>query len=130
LIVVDATVLGPALVDDGSDGDRARARLLGEQLAAPELIDLEVASVLRRALQIGRLDQRRAEQALSDLADLPLSRAPHLPLLDRIWELRAEMNPYEASYVALAEALDAVLLTADIGLSRATQPRCQVELLG
>lgn len=130
MIVVDASVLGPALVDEGSDGDRARQRLYGEELAAPELIDLEVASVLRRALQMGRLDERRAEQALDDLDDLPLSRAPHLPLVDRIWELRATMNPYEASYVALAETLDAILLTADIGLSRATEVRCQVELLG
>ena len=130
MIVVDATVLAPALVDEGTDGVRARERLDGEELAAPELIDLEIASVLRRGLQAGRLDERRAGQALVDLADMPLSRTPHLPLITRIWELRATMNPYEASYVALAEALDTVLLTADIGLSRAPGLRCQVELLG
>jgi predicted nucleic acid-binding protein len=129
VIVVDATVLTPALVDDGSDGDRARDRLAGEELAAPELIDLEVASVLRRALQVGRVDERRTEQALNDLAELPLLRGAHLPLIPRIWELRSEMTPYEASYIALAEALDVVLLTADIGLARATGVHCQVELL-
>jgi predicted nucleic acid-binding protein len=116
-------------MDDGKDGDRARWRLGGHDLAAPELIDLEVTSVLHRALCAGRVNRRRAEQALNDLGDLPLSRSPHLPLLDRVWELRARMGPYEASYVALAEALGAVLVTADIGLSRARGLRCQVDLL-
>lgn len=129
MIVVDATVLAPALVDDGSDGDLARGRMHGEELSAPELIDLELTSVFRRALEMGRVDEPRATQALSDLLDLPLSRSPHLPLVPRIWELRATIDPYEAAYVALAEALDAVLLTADIGLSRAKGLRCQVELL-
>lgn len=123
-------MLAPALLDDGRDGDRARERLGGHELAAPQLIDLEVVAVLLRALRSGRLKRRRAEQALSDLGDLPLSRSPHLPLLERIWELRARMGPYEASYVALAEALGAVLVTADVGLSRARGLRCQVELLG
>jgi predicted nucleic acid-binding protein len=116
-------------MDDGKDGDRARQRLGGHDLAAPELIDLEVTSVLHRALRAGRVNRRRAEQALNDLGDLPLSRSPHLPLLERVWELRARMGPYEASYVALAEVLGAVLVTADIGLSRARGLRCQVELL-
>jgi predicted nucleic acid-binding protein len=116
-------------MDDGKDGDRARRRLGAHELAAPELIDLEVTAVLLRALRSGRVNKRRAEQAVSDLVDLPLARAPHLPLLQRIWELRARLGPYEASYVALAEALDAVLLTADIGLSRARGLRCHVELL-
>ena len=98
-------------------------------LIAPELIDLEVTSVLHRALRAGRVSRRRAEQALHDLADLPLVRSPHLPLLQRVWELRSRMGPYEASYVALAEALGAVLLTADIGLSRARGLRCRVVLL-
>lgn len=123
-------MLAPALLDDGRDGDRARERLGGHELAAPQLIDLEVVAVLLRALRSGRLKRRRAEQALSDLGDLPLSRSPHLPLLERIWELRARMGPYEASYVALAEALGAVLVTADVGLSRARGLRCEVELLG
>jgi predicted nucleic acid-binding protein len=117
-------------MDDGKDGDRARRRLGRRQLAAPELIDLEIAAVLLRALHAGRVNRRRAEQALSDLGDLPLSRSPHLPLVRRVWELRARMGPYEASYVALAEALETTLLTADIGLSRARGLRCQVELLG
>jgi predicted nucleic acid-binding protein len=122
-------VLAPALIDDGKDGDRARRRLSGHDLAAPELIDLEVTAVLHRALRTGRVNRRRSEQALNDLADLPLARAAHLPLLQRVWDLRARLGPYEAAYVALAEALEAVLLTADIGLSRTRGLHCQVELL-
>ncbi len=129
MIVVDASVLAPALADDGEDGDRARERLGGERLAAPSLVDLEVASILRRASLAGRLEERRSAQALADLALLPLRRAPHLPMLTRIWDLRENVTVYDAAYVALAEALDAVLLTADGRLGRAAGVRCQVEAL-
>lgn len=130
MIVVDASVLVTALGDDGADGDTARARLRGETLAAPEIVDLEVASVLRRQLLAGHLDGRRAALALADLADLPLRRASHRPLLARCWELRDNLTVYDASYVALAEALDVVLLTGDTRLSRTPGLRAQVELLG
>ena len=129
MIVVDASVLATALGDDGPDGDRARARLRGERLSAPELVDLEVASVLRRQVQGGEVDIRRAALALADLAALPLQRAPHRPLLARCWELRDNLTVYDASYVALAEALDVTLLTGDGRLARATGPRCRVEML-
>jgi predicted nucleic acid-binding protein len=130
VIVVDASVLAPALADDGSDGDRVRERLRGEQLTAPELVDLEIVSTLRRAARAGRLDDRRSGQALTDLAALPLRRVPHLPLLSRIWELRDNLTAYDAAYVALAEALDALFLTADGPLGRASGVRCEVEVLG
>lgn len=130
MIVVDASVLAPALADDGADGDRVRGRLRGEQLTAPELIDLEVISTLRRAARAGRLDDRRSSQVLTDLAALPLRRVPHLPLLSRIWELRDNLTAYDAAYVALAEALNALLLTADGPLGRASGVRCEVEVLG
>jgi predicted nucleic acid-binding protein len=80
VIVVDASVLAPALGDDGDDGDRARQRLSNETLAASELIDLEVSSVLRRLSLDGRIPARRAELAMSDLVALPLRRvsAPRL----------------------------------------------------
>jgi predicted nucleic acid-binding protein len=130
VIVVDASVLAPALADDHSDGDRARERLHGEQLVAPELIDLEVVSTLRRAARAKRLDGLRSAQALTDLAALPLRRVPHLPLLARVWELRDNLSAYDASpYVALAEALGTVLLTADGRLGRATGIRCEVAVL-
>jgi len=127
VLVVDASVLVVALADDGPDGDRARDRLRGEDLAAPELVDLEVVSVLRRQLAAGSLDARRAQLALADLADLPLQRSPHATLLPRIWELRDNLSAYDASYVALAERLDATLLTADVRLTRAPGPNCTIE---
>jgi predicted nucleic acid-binding protein len=125
VIVIDASVLATALGDDGEDGARARARIRGEDLAAPELIDLEVVSVWRRTLT----DARRVALALADLDEIPLRRARHLPLLARCWELRENLTPYDASYVALAEALDATLLTADRRLGRAPGPRCEIEAL-
>lgn len=129
MIVVDAGVLAPALADDGVDGDQARARLRPEVLVAPELIDLEVPSVLRRLLLGGHLPARRAGQALSDLFELPLRRVPHRTLLSRCWSLRDNLTIYDASYVALAEQLEVVLVTADTRLSRAPGLRCEVEVL-
>jgi predicted nucleic acid-binding protein len=111
------------------DGDRARSRLAGERLVAPGLIDIEVASLWRRASRAGRLSDRRAGQVLADLAALPLARASHRPLMQRIWELRANLSTYDAAYVALAELLDTVLLTADSRLARATAIRCEVHVL-
>lgn len=128
MIVVDASIVASALGDDGPDGDRVRGRLAGERLAAPELISLEVASVWRRAARAGRLGEKRAGQALADLAAMPLARAPHHPLMSRIWELRDNLTPYDAAYVALAEALEAPLLTADRRLANAPGARCEIEL--
>lgn len=129
MLVVDASVIATALGDDADGGDRARARIRGEALAAPELMDLEVVSVIRRQLRAGAMDVRRADFALTDLAALPIQRVPHGPLLRRCWELRDNFTIYDAAYVALAEALDADLLTGDRRLARATGPRCQIEVL-
>jgi len=96
---------------------------------APELVDLEVASVLGRASREGRLDERRARQALEDLAAIPLGRASHRPLLVRMWELRENLTAYDAAYVAVAEALEVALLTAAERLRRAPGTRCEIELL-
>ena len=129
MIVVDASVLAVALADDGQDGDHARARLRGEQLTAPDLVDLEVASVWRRQMRDGAMDARRAALALADLAALPLRRAAHKALLARCWELRDNLTIYDASYVALAEALEVTLLTGDGRLARSAGPRCPIEVL-
>ena len=103
MIVVDASIIAVALADDGPDGDTARARLRGEDLTAPELLDLEVASVLRRQHAAGALDDRRAALALDDLQAMPIQRAPHRHLLRRCWELRENITVYDAAYVALAQ---------------------------
>ena len=130
MIVVDASVIAPALADDDADGDRARERLQGERLVAPELFDLEVVAVIRKALVAGVLDDRRAAIALADLADLDLERVSHRPLLVRVWELRTNITPHDAAYVALAEMIEATLLTADRRLAQAPGPQCQIEYLG
>jgi len=129
VIVVDASVLVTALGDDGSDGDRARDRLRGERLAAPHLIDLEVTSAWRRLAAGGDLDPRRARLALDDLRSVRLDRVPHAPLLARCWELRDNLTVYDGAYVALAEIMDVVLLTADAKLAGATGPRCEIVLI-
>jgi predicted nucleic acid-binding protein len=131
VIVVDASVLATALADDTDDGDLARARLRADpNLHAPHLLDAEVLSALRGQALGGSLDSRRAGQAIADLVALPIVRYPHAPFAFRVWELREVVTAYDALYVALAEALDAALLTADAPLSRASGPRCEVELLG
>jgi predicted nucleic acid-binding protein len=129
VIVVDASVLATSLGDDGPDGDRARGRLRGERLAAPELVDLEVASVWRRQVRAGAMDDRRAVLALADLGTLPLRRTPHRPLLARCWELRDNLTIYDAAYIAVAEAWGVLLLTADARLAKAPGPTCTIELL-
>jgi predicted nucleic acid-binding protein len=127
---VAGSVIAPALADDDADGARARSRLRGERLTAPELLDLEVVSVIRKALLSGALTRRRAGSALVDLVDLNLERVSHRPMLMRMWELHQNLTPYDAAYVALAEAIDATLLTADRRLSLAPGPRCTIEYLG
>lgn len=130
MIVVDASVLANAIGDDTSDGDRTRARLReAESLHAPELVYLEVLSVLRRRARSGHLDERRGTQARMDLRELPLHAYPHLPLAERIWELRDTATPYDAAYLALAELLACPLLTADARLAGVPKVRCDVEVL-
>jgi len=129
VIVVDASVLVTALADDGQDGDQARTRLAGQRLAAPQIVDLEVVSVLRRLTRTGQVEQRRAALALTDLVELPIERAPDLPLLQRCWELKANVTVYDAAYIALAETLGVVFLTSDARLARATGIQCPIELI-
>jgi len=128
-LVIDASVLAVALVDDGSLGARIRSRLLGSELAAPEIIDLEIANVVRRQVMAGSLGGDRARQAIDDLAGLPLTRLSHRPLLRRIWELHPNVTSYDAAYVASAEVLRVPLATADAKLARAPGPRCTFEIV-
>jgi predicted nucleic acid-binding protein len=130
VIVVDASVVLELLLQT------PRARQVADRLfddshslQAPHLLDLEVAQVLRRLVHSKAIAAPRATEALEDLAQLGIERHRHTPLLFRIWALRDALSAYDASYIALAEALDAPLLTCDARLSRAHGHGAAVELI-
>jgi predicted nucleic acid-binding protein len=128
VLIVDASALLRALIPDG--GEALAARLGGErELHAPHLIDLEIASALRRLCGAGALGDDRARDAITDLHDLNVRRYPHDPLLPRIWELRDNLTAYDAAYVALAETLEAPLLTADRRLAASPGHEAEIELI-
>jgi predicted nucleic acid-binding protein len=129
-MVVDASALIEVLLrTTGSALMEERLFAPGETLYAPYLIDIETAQVLRRYAAGGEIDGARGLAALSDLADFPLRRYPHDFLLPRVWDLRHNLTAYDAIYVALAETLDATLLTRDRRLAAASGHRAQVELV-
>ena len=131
MIVVDASVLASALGDDGPDGHHARRELRGpEDIAIPDLADVETVSVWRKRWLAGDLGTRRFRAAIDDLTDFAATRYPVLPLMARAYELRANVTPYDAVYVALAEELGCSLLTLDARLARAPGPRCPIHIPG
>lgn len=125
MIVVDASGALSGLLNDGP----ARRALAGERLHAPHLVDSEVASGLRRRVAAQQLTADDGWTALDRWRRLGMTRYPVLALLDRVWELRDNLSAYDATYVALAEALNCALLTADIRLSRAPGTRCPVTVV-
>lgn len=129
MLVVDASCLCEVLI--GTPGAEAvRDRLAAEQdQAAPHVVDVEVLGVVRREHMRGRLDRTAAAQAIEDLEAWPGERFGHRLLLARAWELRDTVRGPDAMYVALAEALDAVLLTTDRRLAAAPGPRCEIEAI-
>lgn len=129
MLVVDASCLYEVVADTHrADDVRARLREDGEH-AAPSVIDVEVLSVIRRDHLLGRLDGTAATQAVEDLRDWPGERFGHRPLLERVWELRGTIRTWDAFYVALAEAMQATLVTSDSRLACAPGPRCTIELV-
>jgi len=130
MIVVDASVVVDFLIDAGSTTRIRQAfRDYGDDLHAPGHLDLEVASALRRHVAVGALDPRRADAAMADLADLAVERHDLAALMPRVWSLREQITAYDAAYLALAEALDAPLLTRDARLARAHGHDAVVQLL-
>lgn len=129
MLVVDASCLCEVVI--GGPGAEAISDRLSadDDHAAPHVIDVEVFGVIRREHLLGRLDRTEASQAVEDLEAWPGERFGHRLLLARAWELRDTLRGWDAMYVALAEALDAVLVTTDRRLAAATGPICEIEAI-
>lgn len=130
MIVLDASALLELILETEA-GERVASRIRHAEvgLHVPHLADLEVAQTLRRYVREGEIRVDEATGALSVLRELDLERHGHEPFLDRIWALRSNVTAYDAAYVALAEALSAVLLTCDGPLARAPGNRARIELI-
>ncbi len=128
MLVVDASVLFE-VVAGTPDAESLRARLGADSdAAAPHVLDAEVLSAIQTHHRSGDLDVTAASQAVDDLRSWPGERYSHRPLLSRAWELRHNVRSYDALYVALAEGLDATLLTRDRRLAGAPGVDCRIEL--
>jgi len=129
MLVVDASCLCEVLIGAPA-AEAIRARLASDrEHAAPHVVDVEVFGVIRREHLLGHLDRTEATQAVDDLAAWPGERFGHRPLLARAWELRTTVRGWDAMYVALAEALDATLVTTDRRLASAVGPSCPIEVV-
>lgn len=131
MIVVDASAMLEFLLQTAL-GTRVEARLFRDrdELHAPHLVDVEVLQALRRLVRMGEVSPSRAEELIADLSDLDLHRHPHLDLLARAWKLRDNLSAYDAVYIALAEAMEAAIVTCDGPLAKATGNRVRIELIG
>lgn len=129
MLVVDAGCLFEVVAATPAASAVRRAFAADQEQLAPHLIDVEVFGVIRKYLELGRIDRTAAVQAVDDLRDWPGERVDHRPLLGRAWELRTSVRGADAMYVALAETMDATLLTTDARLVRAHGPRCSMQLL-
>lgn len=129
MIVIDASAMVELLLQTEL-GTRVEARLFqDESIHAPHLLDVEVLQVLRRLVRAGQLPRQRAEEAIEDLTLLGVLRHPHADLLHRSWELRDHLTAYDALYVALAEALEATVLTCDGAIGAAPGHRARIEVI-
>lgn len=130
MIVIDASaILELVLGTAGAAAVADRLTRNHESLHAPHLLDLEVAQVLRRYVARGEVAAERARHGLVAVRETPITRHAHRPLLDRIWDLRHTMTAYDASCVALAEALEAPLVTRDARLAAAGGHTAEIELI-
>ncbi len=126
LVVCDASAVVAILLDSGPDGRWATDALNDADLAAPNLLPFEAANIIRRFELAGVISADQAAQAHSDLIDLAIEQWPYELLVPRAWQLRHNLTSYDASYVALAELLEATLVTLDLRIGRAPGLRCTV----
>jgi predicted nucleic acid-binding protein len=127
-LILDASVAIELFARDHVADLGLRHRVLTGRAAAPELIDLEVCNVMRRLVRQGVLQPGEATEAVRDVRDAPVLRVGHRQLIDRAWELRDNLSPYDASYIALAELFDVPLVTCDARLGRAVDHGPLVEV--
>jgi predicted nucleic acid-binding protein len=128
MIVLDASVLIDLLLRTHAAAASERHIFARNQsLHAPALIDLEVCQVLRRFAAEKVITPAQGKAAIRLMSEMPIERHPHEALLSRIWELRGNLTAYDAAYIALAEALNAPLLTRDRKL--ASSQRHQADVL-
>ena len=125
MIVVDASAALAALLNDGP----ARQLIGTERVHAPHLIDSEIVSALRRQVRRNRLSAADGWNAMRTWRRLAVTRYPAYGLFERMWEIRENVSAYDATYIALAEALDCALVTADARLGHASQARCAVTVV-
>ena len=125
-VVCDASALVALLLDGGADGRWATGVLTGADLAAPSTVGFEVANIVRRHELAGLVGPDQAAQSHADLLDLAIEQWPYGILAARSWQLRRNLSIYDAAYVALAELLDATLVTLDGRIGRAPGVRCTI----
>jgi predicted nucleic acid-binding protein len=128
MFVLDASVLFEIVADTPRSETLRNTLTNTGEMAAPHLIDAEVLSVIQAQLRRGALDATAADQAVADLRTWPVERWSHRPLLERAWDLRHNVRGYDALYIALAEGLDATLVTLDERLQSASGPRCRIDV--
>ncbi|MDQ6783142.1 MAG: type II toxin-antitoxin system VapC family toxin [Actinomycetota bacterium] len=129
MLVVDASVLFE-VVTGGPGAPAMQARLRQDpDHAAPHIVDVEVFGAIRREHLRGLLDRTQSTQAVRSLELWPGDRYGHRPLLGRAWDLRHSVRGSDAMYVALAEALEAILITTDVRLAGSTGPTCRIDAL-
>ena len=126
MIVVDASVLAQTLVAFSDNDIRVRRELASNELAAPAHINLEVIAVVRKYCRRNIITEQRASMALFDLRELSIERVPTESLESRIWDLRHNVSPYDAAYVALAERFGAELWTFDRKLAGVPGTECVI----
>lgn len=125
MIVLDASAAVLGLLNDGD----ARQVLAGERVVCPHLADSELVHALRAQVRRGDIAEQDAARALDTWARLGVERVAAIGMLARVWELRENLSAYDATYVAVAEALEAPLVTADGRLARAPGPTCTISVV-
>ncbi len=131
MIVVDSSVVVDLILNIEPYFDKISERILNESpnLFAPYLLDAEVTQILRKFTLNGKITTSRANTAIEDYKDLPITRYPHLPLLNRAFELRNNLTVYDALYLTLAEALEVSLLTRDNSFAKVSKVKSEVQII-